>query len=71
MIKSVLYTYLGTNGIITTPIHLENIYSVRKVELRAEEGYEITKDGITRKKVTVVPEEEVDKWYEVPIEGQS
>jgi hypothetical protein len=71
MTKSILYTYLGTNGMITTPIHLENIYSVKKIELRADEGYEMTKDGIIKKRIVVVPEEEVDEWYEVPIEGQN
>ena len=29
MTKQVLYTYLGTNGVLTTPIHLEGIYSVK------------------------------------------
>ena len=36
MKKQVLYTYLGTNGTLTTPIHLEDIYYVRKYRLWAE-----------------------------------
>lgn len=71
MTKSILYTYLGTNGMITTPIHLENIYSVKKIELRADKGYEMTKDGVIKKRIVVVPEEEVEEWYEVPVEGQN
>ena len=30
MTKQVLYRYLGTNGVIESPIHLEDIYYVRK-----------------------------------------
>jgi len=60
MIKTVLYTYLGTNGTITSPVHLEGIYSVRKVRLEAEKNKVLTKDaGITTTKTIVVPEDEV------------
>ena len=31
MKKTIIYTYLGTNGTITTPIHLEGIYSVKNI----------------------------------------
>ena len=46
MIKQVTYTYLGTNGTLTTPIHLEGIYSVKKIVLTADEGKKLTKDNI-------------------------
>jgi len=36
MIKEVMYVYLGTNGTICSPIHLEDIYYVRKYRLWAE-----------------------------------
>ena len=29
MVKTLLYTYTGTNGTITSPIHLENIFSIK------------------------------------------
>ena len=29
MKKTPLYTYLGTNGTITSPIHLEDIYYIK------------------------------------------
>ena len=35
MTKEILYTYLGTNGTITSPVHLEDIYYTRKVRLTA------------------------------------
>lgn len=36
MKKEVLYTYLGTNGTITSPVHLENTYYIRKIRLIAD-----------------------------------
>jgi hypothetical protein len=38
MKRQVLYQYLGTNGTILSPIHLEDIYYVRKIFLFADEG---------------------------------
>ena len=35
MIKTMLYEYLGTNGTILSPVHLEDIYYVRKYKLVA------------------------------------
>jgi hypothetical protein len=65
MIKQVLYTYLGTNGSLTTPIHLEGIYSVRKVRLVAAEGKKLTKDFKNFFETVLVPEADVDLWVEV------
>lgn len=65
MKKTPLYTYLGTNGTITTPIHLEGIYCVIKYRLEAEINKVLTKDDINFVKTVVVPEEEVDLWREV------
>ena len=36
MTKTVLYTYLGTNGTITSTVHLEVIYYIRKYRLVAD-----------------------------------
>ena len=44
MTKEILYTYLGTNGTITSPVFLEGIYSVKKIRLMAAEGKWLT-DG--------------------------
>ncbi len=65
MIKTPLYTYLGTNGTITSPIHLEGIYYVKKYHLEAEANKMLTKDGVKLVKTITVPEEEVDQWKEV------
>lgn len=71
MKKQILYNYLGTNGSILSPVHLEGIYSVKKVRLTADEGKQITKDNKNFYFTTIVPENEVNDWYEVPTEGQN
>ena len=66
MTKQVLYTYLGTNGILTTPIHLEGIYSIKKITLTADEGKKLTKDKINFfDRIAVQSEEEISSWMEV------
>jgi hypothetical protein len=45
MKKILYYTYLGTNGTITSPVHLEGIYSVKKYQLTADDDKFLTKDG--------------------------
>ena len=64
MKKEVLYTYLGTNGTITSHVHLEDIYYVRKLRITAEEGRILT-DGNIRTSSTIIAEEELDKWKEI------
>ena len=65
MTKEILYTYLGTNGTVTSPVHLEDIYYIRKVRLTADAGKQLTKDDVNYSSVVTVPEEEVDLWKEV------
>ena len=65
MTKEILYTYLGTNGTITSPVHLEDIYYTRKIRLTADAGKQLTKDDVNYSSVVTVPEEEVDIWKEV------
>jgi hypothetical protein len=70
MKKQVLYTYLGTNGTITTPIHLEGIYYVRKVRIEADDKKRLTKNGKDFFATVTVADEDVDAWYEVDLIGQ-
>lgn len=65
MKKTVYYTYLGTNGVITSPVHLEGIYYTNKYFLEAEEDKKLTKDGINFYSSKTVPENELNDWYEV------
>lgn len=65
MKKTVLYQYLGTNGTICSPVHLEDIYYVRKYSLQADEGKRLTKDKKNYVQSVIVGEDEVDSWKEV------
>jgi len=64
MTKTVLYTYFGTNGTITSEVHLEDIYYLRKVRLVAAPGKVLT-DGERLVTSVIVLDEDVDKWTEI------
>lgn len=69
MTKEVLYKYLGTNGVIESPVHLEDIYYVRINLLTAGEGKILT-NGKVRVKETRCSDDELDQWKEVALKGQ-
>lgn len=64
MIKEKIYTYLGVNGTITSPVYLEGIYSIKKIRLIANKNKILT-DGSQRISSIIVPEDEVENWTEV------
>lgn len=64
MKKQVIYKYLGTNGVLETPIHIEDTYYVRLIDLKADEG-KILINGEYKTYFVRVPEEEVSNWLEV------
>ena len=64
MKKELLYTYLGTNGTITSHVHLEDIYYVRKLKLTADKG-KILVNGNFKTYSTIIAEEDFDKWEEI------
>lgn len=66
MQKTLMFTYLGENGTITTPIYLEGAYSVKKYSLVADEGKVLTRDGVNFVESIYVSEDEVSLWREVP-----
>lgn len=65
MTKTVYYTYLGTNGVIESPVHLEDIFYIRKLNLIADAGKRLTKDGKNFYTTITIPEKELDEWREV------
>lgn len=67
MIKEIMYEYLGTNGTICSPVHLEDIYYIRKIKLFAEDGKILT-NGVRTEKVILIPEDELDQWTEIESE---
>lgn len=64
MTVDVLYRYLGTNGVIESPVHLEDIYYTRINVLTADKGCILT-DGKRKEQYVRCPEEETSKWYEI------
>lgn len=64
MIKEHLYKYLGTNGVICSPVYLENIYCVKVIKLTAIDGKKLT-NGEKVCRVITIPEEDLDQWYEI------
>lgn len=69
MKKEIIYKYLGTNGIIESPVHLEDIYYIRLVRLVADKGYMLT-NGERIVSSVRVPEDEVSLWTEIKDLGQ-
>lgn len=66
MIKNRIYRYLGTNGIVETPIRLEGAPYVTVYELIAE-GRHVLTDGERQVPRIVVPQEDVELWHEIPL----
>lgn len=65
MTKIINYVYLGTNGTIISPVHLEDVYYTRRYQLRADKGKLLTRDGHNFYKEFIVGEDDVDNWVEV------
>ena len=65
MTKITYYTYLGTNGTLTTPIHLKDIYNIKSYLLIAEKDKLLTKNGNDTYTSIKTTEEELDQWYEI------
>ena len=65
MTKIVMYEYLGTNGTIFSPVHLEDIYYTRKLRLIADSDKRLTKNGKDFVQNVIIPEDELDQWKEV------
>lgn len=66
MIKEYTYTYLGENGILTTPIFLPNVPCIKKVSLKASPGKKLKKDDIIVTNITVL-ESEINEWTEIEV----
>lgn len=58
MTRTVMYRYLGTNGIIESPVHLEDIYYTTFIRLRADDKKVLTNGKSKLKLVQTTFEEE-------------
>jgi hypothetical protein len=65
MTKTLQYLYVGENGSILSPVKLLDVYHIKKYKLIADANCQITKDGVHFHNTVVVPESEVNLWYEV------
>lgn len=70
MKKTKMYRYLGRNGIITSPILLENQTPIQIFSLVADEGKILT-DGTRNVFSTMAFEDELDNWVEIEEEGNT
>lgn len=68
MIKQLYYNYLGDNGTLLTPIHIPGVYCIKKYMIGPDDSSKmLTKDGIHFTRMVIIPESELDQWYEVDI----
>lgn len=67
MTKVPMYRYLGTNGTITSKVHLEDTYYVRMVALYADPDKKLTNGIGPMVSYVLVPEDEVINWKEVRV----
>lgn len=65
MKKVLYYNYLGENGTLLTTIRLDGVYCVKKYMIDADENKVLTKDGINFTTQILIPESEINEWYEV------
>lgn len=65
MTKEFIYTYLGTNGAVTTPIHLEGIPAMKKVRITPAKGKKLTNGVKATTEPVTVPEAEAANWREI------
>ena len=68
MTQEVLYKYLGTNGVIESPVFLEGIYSTHINVLTADAGKILT-DGTNLKYQVRCSDNEVQNWREINAKG--
>ena len=64
MKKTKMYRYLGRNGVITSPILLENIEPIKMYSLKASDGKLLT-NGEEKVKTKMVFADELEDWYEI------
>lgn len=64
MTKQTLYTYLGENGTITSPIYLPDVSHITKYCLTADKDKMLTNGEIVTK-TRIVTERDLPNWYEI------
>ena len=65
MTTEILYTYLGTNGTVTTPVHLEGVPAMKKIRITPAIGKKLTDGKLASTDAIVVSESEAANWREI------
>lgn len=65
MKKTIVYRYLGENGVLEAPVLLPNTYYVKIFALEADQNKILTNGTIKTNRIRV-PESEINDWYEIP-----
>lgn len=69
MTKKKLYRYLGRNGIITSPVLLDNIEHIDMLLIVADYGHILT-NGESKLKQATIFADELENWTEIEDEGE-
>lgn len=70
MRKIKAYRYIGRNGILTTRILLDGINHIDILELYADDGKVLVKEG-RRVHSVVIEADDLDSWNEIPEEDET
>lgn len=65
MTKTPIYTYMGANGTVTTPIEIEGVNCIKKIILTAAPNKRLTRDRVHFYDSVIVPEKEIKSWIEI------
>ena len=68
MTQQVLYRYLGTNGVIESPVFLEGIYSTH-VNILTADADKILTNGTDLKYQVRCSDDEIKNWREINAKG--
>lgn len=69
MTKKKLYRYLGRNGIITSPVLLDNIEHIDMLLIVADYDHILT-NGESKLKQATIFADELENWTEIEDEGE-
>lgn len=71
MTKEILYQYLGTNGTILSPVHLEDVYYIRKYKLTADTNKVLVHKNTGDKMISIIiPEDQLSDWEEILVDSE-
>ena len=70
MKKEIYYTYLGSTGTLTSQLLIPGATPIKKFLLVADENKKLTKNNLNFVDVILIPESDMELWFEVDDPGQ-